>query len=218
MALFSFGRSGVAAPDRSTADALKKAFRALRDGTLSFADLVQVSAMEGVVNCVSLGTITTPITFKAYDADQPELVLDVADGYTMLPLNLQAHIEDSAGTDNEIFAHTSKGTLIGAGTSTLLTQFNANTGYAAASGVTAYGAYSGNGTVPTTPNEFWRTGYAFADTTVGPLKVYNWNWRDYCPIVIKGPGAIAVYASATTTQMNGFLKASYIILPSTLVY
>lgn len=218
MALFLQGRAGVATPERSTADALKKAFRALRDGTMSFADFVLVSCMEGVMNYVSLGTITTPITFKAYDADQPELVLDVADGFTMIPVNFQFHIEDSAGTDNEILIHTSKGTLIGAGTSTALTALNANTGYSAAAGVTAYGAYTGNGTVPTTPAEIFRWGYAFADTTVGPVKVINWNWRDQAPVIVKGAGAIACYLSATTTQMAGYVKAAYIVLPSTLVF
>lgn len=219
MALFSFGRSGVAAPDRSTADALKKAFRALRDGTLSFVDFAMISAMEGVVGHWDVGTSTTPITFKTgFTAAQPELALDVADGYTLIPLCLQVHLEDSAGTDNEIVAQISKGTAIGAGTSTAITGRNTNTGYSAPAGVTAYSAYSGSGTAPTTPAEIWRTGYAFADTTVGPLKVYQWNAKDFAPVLIKGAGALAVYVGATTTAPAGFIKASGIVLPSTLVY
>lgn len=215
----SLGRAGVASPERSTSDALEKACRLLRDGTLSMADFFVVCAMEGVLCHADVGTVTTPITFKTgFTVAQPELVVDVDEGYTILPVCLQVHLEDSAGTDNEIAAHASKGTKVGAGTSTAITLRNANTGYTAPSGVACYSAYSGNGTAPTTPVEFWRTGYAFADTTVGPVKVFAWNAALFAPVVIKGPGALALYVGATTTAPAGYAKCSFVVLPSSLVF
>lgn len=215
----SLGRAGVVSPERSTSDAVEKAFRLLRDGSMSVADFFMVCALEGVMCHADVGTATTPVTFKTgFTAAQPELAIDVDSGYTIIPACIQVHLEASAGTNNEVAAHASLGTKVGAGTSTAITPRNANTGYSAPAGVTAYSAYSGNGTAPTTPAEFWRAGYAFADTTVGPVKFWQWNPQLYAPVVIKGPGALALYVGATTTAPAGYLKCSFVVLPSTLVF
>lgn len=215
----TLARTGVASPERSTADAVYKALRALRDGTLSVADFFMVCALEGVMGHADVGSGTTPVTFKTgFTAAQPELAVDVDEGYVLIPACIQVHLEDSAGTDNEIVAQASKGTKIGAGTSTAITTRNANTGLTAPAGVSVYSAYSGNGTAPTTPAEFWRTGYAFADTTVGPVKVWQWSPALYAPVIIKGPGALALYVGATTTAPAGYVKCSYVVVPSTLAY
>jgi hypothetical protein len=218
MSQYAYGKSGSRSPDRSTADSLRKALRCLREGTLSIADFAFVCALEGLVFTGSLGSSTTPVTFKTgFTAAQPELAIDVPALKVVIPLSLQVHLETSAGTINEIVAQTSQGTLIGAGTSTVVTPRPNVTDAPVATGVSVYGAYSASGTAPTTPNEFWRTGYAFADTTVGPLKVFNWNPRDFAPVVIVGVGALAVYVGGTSTAPSGYIKASWIELPSSLV-
>jgi hypothetical protein len=188
---------------------------ATRDGAQYSADWLMALALEGRIYTASVGTITTPITFGAFDADQPELALLVPATHLILPLSIQVHIEDAAGTDNEIFFITSTATVT-AGTSTAVTPVNHLVGNTSVSGCTVLTAYSGNGTDPYTgtTNEFWRTGYAFADTTVGPHKVYSWNWRDYAPIAVTGVGSLVGYVSATTTQMNGFIKVTWAELPA----
>jgi hypothetical protein len=213
------GRTGARSPERSTADALEKAVRMLRDGTISMADFFLISTIEGAMAHFDVGTATTPITFKTgFTAAQPELVVDVDDGYTIIPACLQVQLEDSAGTDNEIVAQASKGTKIGAGASTAITGRNANTGDSLPTGVSCYSAYSGNGTAPTTPAEFWRWGSAFADANTLPPRTVAWFAKDFAPVVIKGPGALALYIGGTTTAPAGFAKASVVVLPSTLLY
>lgn len=213
------GLTGAASPTRKTSDGVEAAARMLRDGTLSVADFFTVCTIEGVMCHADVGASTTPITFKTgFTAAQPELAIDVDDGYTIIPACVQVHLEDSAGTDNEIVMQASKGTKITAGTSTAITPRNANTGYSAPTGVSVFSAYSGNGVAPTTPAELWRTGYAFADTTVGPHKVYQWNPWLYASAVVKGPGALALYVGATTTAPAGYIKASFVVLPSTLLF
>lgn len=217
--LLAQGRTGVVSPERSTSDAVEKAIRLLRDGTLSMADFFLVCAMEGIMCHADVGTSTTPITFKTgFTAAQPELAVDVDDGYSVILACIQAHLEDSAGTDNEIAAQISKGTKIGAGTSTAITARNVNTGYSAPSGINVYSAYSGNGTAPTTPAEIWRVGNAFADANSMPSRVFVWNPQTHAPAIIKGPGALAVYVGATTTAPAGYLKASFVVVPTTLLF
>lgn len=186
------------------------------DGAAYTADWVSRLAMEGRVYNVSVGSATTPATFKTgYTALQPELVIDIPSGTTIIPISIRVMLEDSAGTDTEIVALTST-TVVGAGTSTAVTPKSTRTDSPnGASGVSAYSLYSGNGTTtPTIHNEFWRAGYAFADTTVGPLKLYEYDVRNAVQQIIVGAGALVIYVGATTTAPAGYIKVTYIELPS----
>ncbi len=184
------------------------------DGAIYTVDYVLNMAMEGRLVGVSLGTITTPITFKAYDADQPELVIDVPSGTTIIPVHIDVYLEDSAGTDNEIIAITATNN-VGAGTSTAITPLSTRTSRPATTGCSVYSAYAGNGTAPAGTQEFWRAGNAFADANTQPPRLFSWDVRHDVPVVITGTGALVMYISATTTQAAGFIKASWIELAST---
>ena len=70
-------------------------------------------------------------------------------------LGLEAGMEAGAAALNEIIAETSD-VKVGVGTSTAITPVNHKTGGGSASGSTAYGAYSGNGTAAANGVEFWR--------------------------------------------------------------
>lgn len=191
---------------------------AFADGALVTGDWIMALALEGRVFTASVGTITTPITFGAYDAGQPEFALAVPSGTLVIPLSIQVHLEDSAGTDNEVLFITSTVTAT-AGTSTAVTPVNHLNGSSVGTQCTAYSAFSGNGTDPTTGtvNEFWRWGNAFADANTQPARVVGWNWRDYAPVAINGVGSLVGYVSATTTQAAGFLKVTWAELPSTSI-
>lgn len=184
------------------------------DGALYVCDWLTGMALEGRVIHASVGTATTPITFKTgYTTAQPELAIDVPSGTAVALMRLEVHAETSAGTINEITAVTGTA-AVGAGTSTVITPLSTRTDRPITSACSVYSAYSGNGTAPANPNEFWRAGYAFADTTVGPLKVYEWTYTMGGPQIVIGAGTIAVYVGATTTAQTGYIKAQWVELPS----
>jgi len=217
MNLLTMGRTGVRSPDYSSADALKKAFRALRDGTMSVADFTLVAALEGRVFTASLGSASSPATFTGYNAVRPILVVDVPLATTIIPLCIQGQIEDSAGTDNEVLAVLNNGN-IGAATSTAISSSTIHSNTSDKPNTTncsVYSLYTADGAAAVNPVEFWRWGSAFADVNTVPPRVFKWHWRDYAPVVAKGAAAIVLHASATTTQMAGFLKISWLELPTT---
>src|SRR3990167_8353236 len=81
---------------------------------------------EGRVFVANVGTASTPINFAktAYDADQPQAVIDVPVGTSIIPLAFKGVMETEAGALNEVIASVSQ-TLTGAGTSTVITSVNA---------------------------------------------------------------------------------------------
>jgi hypothetical protein len=179
-----------------------------RDGAIYTADYILATALEGRLFQTSVGTITTPISFGSYDALQPELVIDVPTGTSIIPVHLQIHLETSAGTLTEVIANTVTN-VIGAGTSTALSILSTRTNRPVTSGCSGYGAYSGNGAASTGVLEFWRYGDAFADAATKPPRVFEWDIRKNTPQVLVGPAALVVYISATSTQATGYIKASW---------
>lgn len=195
----------------------RRVLRGTTDGALFTLDWLSALAMEGRVFQASVGSATTPATFKTgYTTAQPEIAIDVPSGTTIIPVRIQVHLEDSAGTDNEIVAVTSS-TAVGAGTSTAVTPKSTRTDQPIATGCSVYSLYSGNGTAPTVVNEFWRHGYAFADTTLGPLKVYEYDVRVAPVQMIVGAGSLAVYVGATTTAPAGYIKVVWAEVPTATV-
>lgn len=186
-----------------------------KDGAAYGADYWLKLALEGRLFLASVGTATTPITFKVgFTAAQPELAIDVPTATAIIPLYILVQLETSAGTINEVVVQSSEA-AVGAGTSTVITPRATRTDNQVATGCTVYSAYSGAGATPTNTREFYRSGYAFADTTVGPLKVFEWNARSGAPQVIVGPGSLVVYVGGTSTAPTGFIKCVWAELPTT---
>lgn len=211
---------GVAAavPTRVTSDGVFLSPQLTRDGAVVTADYLLARALEGKMFTANVGSASTPTSFAktAYDADQPQLVIDVPDNYLVIPTNIALSLEDSAGTDTEIMAlHSSVN--VGAGTSTAVTPVNNLTG-GGASNASVYSLYTGNGTDPTTGTEQWffHDGYAFADATTDPKKRFEWSYKDN-PIAVRGTGSIVIYITGTTTAPAGYLTVSWIELPETMV-
>ena len=165
----------------------------------------------------SIGTATTPVSFAktAYDADQPQLVIDVPAGTTIVPIELTVDLEDSAGTDNEIIWGCA-GANVGAGTSTAVTPVNLwippTGGQAPATRCSAYRQYTGNGTDVTSESdfiEFVRWVYAFADATTDPVKHFHWNAMESPAPVINGAGSLVLWVVGATTAPAGFVRAKW---------
>src|SRR3990167_7221428 len=87
--------TGSRTPDRQTADKLQVKVRALRDGSLSVAQLAQVMAMEGRVFVVNAGSATAPITMGAtsIDTTEPDVDLEVPAGTLVIPLYINVVME-----------------------------------------------------------------------------------------------------------------------------
>lgn len=188
-----------------------------RDGAIYVADYILAMAMEGRLFHAGTGSASSPSTFTAtasYDATQPELVVDVPSGTTIIPVRMMVYFETSAGTLNEWWAVTSTG-VVGAGTSTAVTPLSTRTSRDVASTCSCYTLYSASGTAPAGTIELYRAGYPFADATGNPEKRWEWSLQTGTPQVIVGPGALAVYALGAGTAPTGYLKASWIELPST---
>jgi len=184
------------------------------DGSVFTADWLHALALEGRVFNASVGTATTPITFKTgYTTAQPELAVDVPSGTTIIPIYVGVYLEDSAGTDNEVVMLTST-TAVGAGMSTAITPKSSRTDNPIATNCSVYSAYSGNGTAPTVNAEFFRAGYAFADANTQPPKLFEYDVRRAPMQVVVGTGSLVVYVGGTTTAPAGFIKAVWAELPT----
>lgn len=209
----------VSSVTRGTDDDQWMALRGTRDGSAFTADWLMALALEGRMFVVNLGTATTPIDLAktAYDADQPQLVVDVPVNTTIVPVYLEIYLEDSAGTNTEAVWSVSTG-AIGAGTSTALTPASSKVDGDISTTCSVYSVYTGNGTAPVAGFEFARFGYPHADATTDPAKKFMWSlYQSSIVPVIVGTGALVLHADGTTTAPAGFVTAAWVEFPSNQV-
>lgn len=190
-----------------------------RGELVSIPSFLQASFDKKVFQA-SIGTASTPVSFAktAYDADQPQLVIDVPSGTTIVPLELEITLEDSAGTDNEVIWGCA-GDNVGAGTSTAVTAapglvnlYIPASGAAPASRCSVYRQYTGNGTDITDDTdffEFYRETYAFADATTDPIKKFRWSAMQSPAPIINGTGSLVLWVVAASTAPAGFVRAKW---------
>lgn len=196
--------------NRSGGDDAYHAVRMWRDGSMSIVDLATVMAVEGYCYTANIGTLTTPIAgHVGIDDDQPEAVVDVPTGKTIIPVYISVYLEDSAGTDNEIVYATSRAN-VGAGTSTAGTALNMATDNPNNSSCSVYRSYTGNGVATSSKVEFYRGGYPFADATTDPQKRFEWSLKTHAnsPVIV-GLSALVLYWAATTTAPSGFATITW---------
>ena len=166
---------------------------------------------EGRVFVANRGTAGTPISFSktAYDADQPQLWIDVPSGTTIIPIVLSVHLELAAGTITEMIWSVSD-VVLGAGTSTAVTPANARTqvsGTQPASACSVYRDATGNTTAPANGFEFARFGDAFVQEADAENR-FIWKASDegWAPI-IQGTGSLVLHVDAAGTAPSGFVTA-----------
>jgi len=190
-----------------------------RFGNLTVAMEGMSAVDEGNVFVANRGTAATAISFNntTYDANQPQLVIDVPSGITIVPLYLEVVMQDQAGTDNVITWSTSDA-ILGAGTSTAVTPANMKinaAGTDASSQVNVYRDYTGDSeAAPSNGYEFARSVDAFvqeAGSTGGGLgqgKAFVWSRQQmgFGP-VIEGTGALILHTAATSTAQGGYATA-----------
>ncbi len=189
-----------------------------RDGALYTADYILNKAMEGRLFTVQLGVQSTPVTFRvALDADQPEMVVDVPSGVTIIPVSIDVVLEDAGGTDNEVVALANPA-LCGAATSTAGVILNNRLNSGLASACRYSYTYAGDCTAPANFVEFFRFNHAFVDE--GDIIVGNaiqWRASEAAPVVLVGPASLVIYIDGTGTAPAGYAKASFIEFASSEV-
>ena len=203
--------------------------RGLRDGALVMAPWTLALALEGRVFVANAGTGTSPVTFAgAYDANGPDVHLNVPAGTTILPLYIGVNF-DAVGTEAtmEIIGLASN-TGDASATGTASSIFNMRTDAPRLSGCTFTGAVDAAGvTDPNAGNfyEFWHESRPLTDTVATSENdriglVFEWSTaRDGLPPVIVGNGAegscLVVYAASNAG--TGFITVVWAEIPSTTV-
>lgn len=211
-------KAGVLDPE-VVQDTVARAFRGLRDGTLSVADFKLICALEGVLFQADIGTLVTTIAGHAVIAQlQPEANIDVPAGTTAIVLPPNVYLETSAGTLTRIVA-ASLNQLMGRGTSSAATAgpTSVRSDRKRPSACDVRQVYSGNGnaiTAPVSQIEHWRSGYPFADATGAPVKRFQPLLEEWQFPVLIGPASFQLYFGSTTTAPNGWAQLSWIELPS----
>lgn len=205
-------RSMVSELTRQTNDDKRMAVRGARDGSLSVIPEIEMLAREGRIFAANVGTLSTPTTFRvAIDLDQPELVIDVKDGKTMIPLSIDIYLEAALGTLTEILAKTSQN-LVGAGTSTALVAgsdlVNVRSDAVRESTLAGYYTYSGDGVDPAGGYEFWRDGDPFVVTVAASKHGYKWRREVGGPVIV-GEGAFVLHIGATGTAPTGYALVTF---------
>lgn len=186
-----------------------------RDGSMWTADWRLRLVLEGRVCVANVGTASTPVTFVTFSDLRPNLNVDVAAGMAVIPIELAFHLETSAGTLNEVIAGISRA-LRGVGTSTIITPQGYRTGLPVGRPVSVVRSlYSADGAASVDLAEVYRSGYAFADTSLGPVKTFV--WRPDVPCVVDAGHAFSAWMSATTTQATGFATLIYAEVPASRV-
>lgn len=185
------------------------------DGALFTADWLTGMALEGRVINASVGISITPVTFAttaAWVITQPSLSIDVPSGTMIVPISIQVALQTEAGTLNTVLALTGTSNF-GTGTSTAVTPRSMRTDVPITTACTVNSLFSGAGTTPATPMEFWRGSQPIA-SAAGEQWDFQWHYQQGAPVVIIGAGCLGVYVSGTSTAPTGYLKAQWVELPS----
>src|SRR3990167_705512 len=214
----TLGKSGV--QNDPTGTGLEMALSRRHSGLVlhEFQDQVH----NGNVFIANLGLGTTPLDWvkTAYDADQPQFVIGVPVGTTIMPLRLEVMQETEAGTINEVIWGYANAN-VGAGTSTTVTTSSAVGQYrnmlvnASATEPTSncslYRNYTGVGTDVTTAGAFAlirRFTRPFVLSDGDPQDAYVWSHLNDGPApVIEGTGSLVYWIAGATTAPTGYLTA-----------
>lgn len=185
------------------AEGTTPAGRVNRQGSLVVVPQKMQWALEGRVFTSGHGSETTPLTAVAYDQDQPEFVLSVPTGTTVVPLNIRVHTEGSTGTAKEVIIWRVTNN-IGDGTSTAATSAATNHRMGGApAAATPRHLYTANVTL-TGYVEMWRDG-----TTIASIAPFTYDYSPEFPLVLIGPASLGLQFDGTTTQPTFFMTATW---------
>lgn len=209
------------------ADGFPVVARAMRDGSLSVADWMNLKNMEGRVFQVDVGAFSTPITGggagTVLDADQPEALISIPSGTTMIlnrvAVQCQTPLLATDADEAEILVVVDKDVAWdGTGTMTAETPLSIRTDQKRTSNCTAKSAVTGDITVAPTADIELARAVITGDMNGTPANAL-WGLLDlvYEPVVkpiIVGPAMLVVYWGGTVAT-KGFAQIQWAEVPST---
>ncbi len=222
----TYGYTGSSSVSRQSKDNQWIALRALRDGSMSFADFRLVCAMEGRVFAANVGTATTPITFgggATITTTAPDFDLSCPPGTLVIPLGVRIYCE-AFGSSAQMECMVSSGTLGAVAAATAVTPTNLRADAPYTSGCTVRRTSSGATYQTTNVTEHMHDGAQFTITkTAGSATAsagdqYLFKWM---PLMEEGVPPI-LYSTAGISRFNvfvagqaptGFITVKWIELP-----
>lgn len=217
----------VKGTDFTTSEA-ERGYRVLPYGTMPVADWVHSLVMRGMGYHVSIGALSTPITGGGagtiLDLDQPEGILSVPSGYTMIPLRISAQchtplLATDADESEILFAVDRAAAWAVDGTYTAESAFNMRTDLGAGGPIQCASAFTADTTDPVLDIELARA-VRTGDMNGTPA---NALWGElslvyepkYPPFIV-GPAMIVLYWGGTVAT-TGFAQAQVAVIPSAMV-
>ena len=182
----------------------------LKDGAIVSADWIQANLMLGKVYMAYMGVASTPDTLDAAFANtDPDVMVDVPDGTTIIPLAIKLQVEDY-GTKGlfETMALVTK--TLGAATSTVFTPINVRTRAAGGSACTC--CIDPTVTSGYTAGSFELYHYVLHecldvvsadDDAAAQVLRRDWNWsagQDGFAPVIDGEGSLQVWSVSNANK------------------
>ena len=192
-------------------------------------DWRQAMIARGYGGQVTVGAISTGITGggagTVIDIEQPELLISVASGTTLVPLRLHAEVNIGLQTTdshvNEILFGVDRGVAWdGTGTFTSETVFNLRSDMAGLTGVTAASAFTADPTI--IPVVTWDLARKEALTDVQGIAatvlvtVFDLVYEPINPPFIVGPAMVLGYAGGSIA-VTAYMQAYFLAFPTALL-
>ncbi len=194
--------------------------RGTRDGSFYSIDPLLAASLEGRMFIAQLGSASTPsAAMDAYNADQPEMAVDVPDGTAIIPVSIHVDIQTHGATLNETIALASRTPVELDGNVTAITINPVRTDNPGpGSSCSAIGTITGNQTDPNTTGsfEFWRSGSPVDFDVAGePVPTLVLSAKRFVPPLIAGPGSLVIYCSGTAPV--GFITVVWMEFPESVL-
>lgn len=192
------GRTGVRAT-RVSRDGDEVPLRLMRDGSAVTNNWLHALSAEGRVYVANMGSADTAVSWAntAYDADQPDLVVDVPDSVIVIPLYFSVNVVASGAAIFRASLNASPVRTLQASACayTAITPVNARLGNPRASSCTAAHSVTANGNDPSS-GAIWLTeqGNQGDIDAIVLSSLFTWSVNDagYLPLIEDG-GSINAY-------------------------
>lgn len=202
--------------------------KALRDGTLEFADFKMAAVMEGRGFHVTVGAFSSDIAgggkTGVIDLDEPQFVVSIPKNISVMPIRIDTQVEGPAISDAEeveiLYAVDTTSAGVGmSGQFTVDTEtiYNMNTLFARASACLVYSESTDSMTDPTLDIELARRVVEFdAASAVREVPmIIDLLYEPVVPPIINGPAMIVGFYGGDTAIIGGFSQIQWLEFPTT---
>ena len=201
--------------------------RALRDGSLIKCDWIQACIMEGRGFMVNVGAFSTGVAGggagTALDTDEPECVIGIPAGTSIMPIRVDVSILDGEGASDDDEIDILLGVdqdafpVGGSKTATSLI-YNMNTLHPRASNCAFTHTYTGSMTDPTLDLELAHVSAVYEEHTsaTGIWTQWEMRYEPKAPPIINGPAMLVLHWGGTVA-VTGFATVQWIELPSNVL-